>query len=136
MGSREHRRVLNYLSDMMEMCRRLHRSDIESEYREAWEVTAQAIYGDLPPRVNQGAGIAPPSSEPKPKTLPTYRKQMLEKPFRKIIARIDDFEVLECGHRFWVPLHDESAKRRRCADCAMARKKPEGVSASEKAGIA
>ncbi len=113
--AQRHRRVLTYLSDMMEYCRLLHRHDLESEYKQAWETAAEAIYGPLPQRPpNQ---VVPyPTTEQRPRTW--FQKRSAASPYRKIIARMDDYEVLECGHRIWrIAFAGDAGKRRRCTQC-------------------
>jgi len=114
------KKILAYLRDMIDLSRQLHRPDMVDLYCDAWEVAATQIYGALPPRKpNIGHYVA----EPKPTTPPVWRHMMLAKPFRKIIARDGDTEILECGHRIWnfadIP-GSPPAKRRRCGDCARA----------------
>jgi len=113
--------VLDYLRRMMDLCRSLYRHDLESEYREAWEAAAIAIYGPLPLRARISRPAIPAETVQSP---PRWRQQMLAKPYKKIIMRMEDREVLECGHAMWsIPLPGAAiAKRRRCAQCAAANK--------------
>lgn len=124
-----YRSVLTYLADMIEYCRRLHRHELEAEYRDAWETAASSVYGPLPPRRISQQLYTPPCVL-QVKEVPRYRQLMLAKPLRKIVARTEEHEVLECGHMIWQPVSIPGAaiaKRRRCPDCAKeaaANKKP------------
>lgn len=120
------RRVLHYLSDMIELCRRFHRPDLVTEYQEAWEFAATVIYGPLPARKpNRGYYVQP---DPQPVNT-AYRRQMLAKPYRKISLRFSEvidgvtieYEQLACGHRVMAGVEipgEPPAQRRRCAECA------------------
>ena len=119
--------VLDYLRDMVELCRNAHRPDLEHEYAEAWNLAASRIYGALPPRPPcKGHYVATPV---KAGPTPKWKQQLLAKPYRKIVRRFTEldgdsrceYEQLECGHRMTAGLDmpgDPPAKRRRCADCA------------------
>jgi hypothetical protein len=132
------KRVLRYLRDMINLCRRFHRPDLVSEYSDAWEFAASTIYGPLPARkTNRGHYVQP---EPKPVNT-VWRKQMLAKPYRKISLRFSEvvdgvtveYEQLACGHRILagIPIPGEpTAQRRRCSECAReaeAKKQPASV---------
>jgi len=120
--------VLDYLRNMVELCRQAHRPDLEHEYAEAWCLAATKIFGPLPPRaVCQGHYVAPPVASSRP--APQWKKDMLAKPYRKIVRRLtelngtlrSEYEQLECGHRMVAGIDmpgDPPAKRRRCSECA------------------
>ncbi len=124
--SKDYKRVLNYLNDMIEVCRRAHRPDLAGEYEDAWELAAGAIYGPLPARPKNRVFYA---AAPKPAgPPPRWRTEMLAKPYRRISRRVDNYEVLECGHLV-LAIADlpgaPPAKRRRCGQCAQtSAKKP------------
>lgn len=139
------KRVLQYLRDMIRLCRRFHRPDLADEYQDAWEFAATVIYGPLPAR-------KPPSGhyvQPEPKPVNTlWRRQMLAKPYRKIALRFTEvidgttieYEQLVCGHRVMAGIEisgEPPARRRRCSECAReaeAKKKPTSASiANDKA---
>lgn len=109
------RSVLDYLRDMVDLCRGLHRSDLERDYRDAWARVALAIYGQLPTqRWKPSIQYAPP--EPRKKTVGQI--ESLLSPSRKVIGRDDMEDILECGHRVWnVTYENGPAKRRRCKAC-------------------
>jgi hypothetical protein len=129
------RSVLDYLRDMAELCRMLHRPDLERHYRDAWEISAQALYGKLPPRRPNQAVIF---YEQKPRTKTVYQLESIASPLRKIIARDGDTEILECGHRSFRHVYSgesDSApppKRRRCHDCRIAATQKKQPSSSGK----
>ena len=109
--------VLSYLERMLELCRRAHRPDLVTEYEDAWETAATAILGPLPKRPDNRAIHTPGEIVPRP--LTPGQRESLARPWRKIIARDGEMEILECGHRM---LHVEYPgspipKRRRCRDC-------------------
>ncbi len=126
----QHKRVLAYLRDMIELCRGLHRHDLEREYQQAWETAASTIYGALPPRPScQGyyePNLAVASAQPTPK----WKLEMLAKPYRKIVRRFTEqrkeeppteYELLDCGHRLYAGIDlpgSPPARRRRCSKCA------------------
>ena len=127
------RAVLSYLKDMIELCRGLHRHDLVEQYSDAWEFAAQKIYGPLPARLPARGYYAQPTSKPSA-PAPGWKKQMLAKPLRKIVARFTavedglsiDYEQLECGHRLIAtidPPDSPQAQRRRCSECARVAKK-------------
>jgi len=119
--------VLDYLRDMVELCRNLHRPDLEHEYADAWNLAAEKIYGALPPRPPcKGRYAAPPVKAGPP---PQWRQDLLAKPYRKIVRRLtemdgrykSEYEQLECGHRVMAGIDlpgTSPAKRRRCSECA------------------
>lgn len=131
------KRVLDYLRDMADMSRRLHRHDLATLYEDAWQIAAERIFGPLPARFPMKAFPPLPPDVPRRDTAagmgkgsptPAWRLEILSRPWRKIVARDGDYEVLECGHRCY---HTEvpgspAARRRRCRDCAReaANKKP------------
>jgi hypothetical protein len=125
---------------MIELCRLRHRHDLVSEYQEAWETAALAMYGKLPARPERRI-YQPATAAEQPKRQSTnFRAEMLSKPLKKIIGRIGDFELLECGHQIWQPkeflFDDVNHRRRRCGECAKAKqqaKKPPSA-ATEKLG--
>lgn len=134
---RQYRRVLSYLADMIELCRLRHRHDLVSEYQEAWETAALAMYGTLPARPERQTYQPAPAAEQPKRPLTDFRAKMLSKPLKKIIARMGDYELLECGHQIWQPkeflFDDVNHRRRRCGECAksnqQAKKPPSAATA-------
>lgn len=141
------RDVLNYLRDMMEYARMSHRHDLVEHYQESWLTVAEQVLGPLPARLpNHGfpasslstgtSGQGKAGEGQNLRTPPKWRAEILSRPWRKIIARDGEMEILECGHRCY---HTEvpgspDAKRRRCWDCAaQARQKKPATSAAVKA---
>ncbi|MBZ5532578.1 MAG: hypothetical protein LAO20_14190 [Acidobacteriia bacterium] len=136
--ARRAKRVLDYLRDMMDVCRGFHRHDLLREYQDAWEVAAVAIYGALPPRKPIAANFAYVSLAPKAPTF--WRQQMLDSPLKKIVGRFHeerrdrrlgmvatDYEMLECGHRVTAGVHlpdSPPAKRRHCSQCSKQKVSP------------
>lgn len=105
-----YRSVLLYLAEMGDLCRRLHRNDLERDYRDAWETAALAVYGNLPAR----PPIAHPFFDHAPRNADTVtRRQMWESPLRLVKFRV------ECGHRIFT-LGQSPARRRRCSECRQA----------------
>jgi len=129
--ARQYKGVLDYVTEMIDLSRRLHRADLSDYYQDGWETAAIAIYGPLPQRKisASGTGYTPSTATPtKSQDTPAWRRQMLANPWRQIIARDGDWEILSCGHRMY---HTEvpgspDARRRRCHDCGReaAAKKP------------
>ncbi len=137
-GPRQYRRVLDYLNEMIQLCRSRHRLDLVIEYQEAWEEAALAIYGKLPARLERQTYQPSPQQTKPVKTA--SRVEMFSKPLRKIIGRMGEYELLECGHQIWQPqeflFEGVNHKRRRCGECAKAKqqaKKPPSA-ATEKLG--
>ena len=119
--------VLDYLRDMVELCRNEHRPDLEHEYAEAWSLAASKVFGPLPPRPPcKGHYVAAPAKLGPP---PKWKQELLAKPLRKIVRRFteldgtlrSEYEQLECGHRVMAGIAmpgDPPARRRRCSECA------------------
>lgn len=136
--------VLQYLQEMIELCRKFHRQDLVDNYTDAWELAALKIYGPLPERLPARGYYAQPTPKQAP-DAPPWKREMLAKPYRKIVARFSvvedglsiDYEQLECGHRLLAgidPPGSPQAKRRRCDECArgVAKKSVESESAAPK----
>lgn len=129
--------ILAYILQMEMLCQRLHRHDLAAEYREAWETAALAIYGPLPPRREAQPTIA--QEPPKEKTIPRWRQEKFARPMRRVIAVYGDFEILECGHKVWRPVHladEPQAKHRRCKDCLEVQKQSQQKKRPQKNGPA
>jgi len=129
--------VLSYLRDMVERCHKAHRLDLETDYQDAWELAASAIYGPLPRRL-QSLAIPPTPGEIIPRPLTPGQREAIQRPWRKIIARDGDDEILECGHRVWYAVQvpgSPAARRRRCKECAAVEeaKKPAAAVSDKKA---
>lgn len=117
--------VLAYLAELMNFCRAIHRQDLASDYYEAWKFYADRIYGPLPPRKTNASvymhwGYPTETQTGGKQETPGWKLAMLSKPWRKVIARDGEWEILECRHRFFHVSTPENPnpKRRRCGDCA------------------
>lgn len=129
-----YRSVLGYLTEMIDVCRRLHRQDLEGEYQDAYQTAVFAIYGQLPERNLRGSAVG--QAPAKPKVVPPWRRAIAARPFRKIKFRVADEEVLECGHRMWSPLPYDAetgklSTRRRCRECGEEASKKPAAAAGE-----
>jgi hypothetical protein len=140
--SASYKSVLSYLREMVEICRHSHRPDIARDYEDAWQTAVTKIYGALPRRPEYRSHYVETS---RPAAPPLWRKQMLSKPFRRIIGRTQDedgihVELLECGHkRHCYPVEGETLPaRRRCSQCAVqvaTKKQPASATAPRKKAV-
>jgi hypothetical protein len=122
--------VIAYLQEMIKICCRHHRHELEREYLQSLELVTDAVYGPLPPRpLPKPVAYVPEEKLP----TPGWKRDMMAKPYRKIVARFSErdpdprysfvmheYERLECGHVVSATpdLPDSPpAKRRRCSDC-------------------
>lgn len=142
--AQEMRRVLAYLREMMDMAHTLRRPEIERQYADAHEFYAQIVYGPLPSRwqtfcQSNPAPAVRVQEDTTPKKTPGWKREMLAKPLRKVIATIErtetdehskrpiatTYEILECRHEHALYPGQESGKRRRCGVCAQEARKPQ-----------
>jgi hypothetical protein len=131
-------RVLDYLERMEDLCRRMHRGKLADDYNAAYEIVAVSLYGPLPSPWDTFVARKPLPVYPeeKPKTTPGWKKEMLSRPLRKVIATIERtesslhgaslavvYEILECRHENALYPGEQPGRRRRCKDCAAANRK-------------
>ena len=131
-------RAIDYLQRMEDICRRLHHHRLARYYAEGFETMAQLVYGKLPSRWSEftQAQTAVPHfpAEPSTTSAPRWKRALLARPLRKVIATMERceklnhrkivtvYEILECGHEHALYPGQEPAQRRRCAGCADAKK--------------